>query len=170
MSREKFTAERSLVVVQAQEKLGVMVVKAKRIRSNQPANVLNVFLGWTRSQTALRMQVRQNVNVTTTISPITKTLCFNMKRSSLLFPARCHRRRRGTSSSLTHGLNRSTFASFEKVYVDLAAQYKIARIPFLLDGVGGVPRLMQRDGIHPTGQGNAIVAKTVYRYLKPMLE
>jgi acyl-CoA thioesterase-1 len=59
--------------------------------------------------------------------------------------------------------------SFEKVYVDLAAQYKVARIPFLLDGVGGVARLMQRDGIHPTAQGNAIVAKTVFRYLEPML-
>ena len=60
-------------------------------------------------------------------------------------------------------------ASFEKVYVDLAEQYKIPRIPFLLDGVGGVQRLMQRDGIHPTSQGNAIVAKTVFRYLEPML-
>ena len=60
-------------------------------------------------------------------------------------------------------------ASFDKVYVDLAEQYKVARIPFLLEGVGGVPRLMQSDGIHPTGQGNAIVAKTVFRYLEPML-
>jgi acyl-CoA thioesterase-1 len=61
-------------------------------------------------------------------------------------------------------------ASFEKVYVELAEQYKIPRIPFLLDGVGGVAHLMQRDGIHPTAQGNAIVAKTVFRYLEPMLE
>jgi acyl-CoA thioesterase-1 len=59
--------------------------------------------------------------------------------------------------------------SFEKVYEDLAEQYKIARIPFLLEGVGGVARLMQKDGIHPTSQGNAIVAKTVFRYLEPML-
>ena len=60
-------------------------------------------------------------------------------------------------------------ASFEKVYVELEAQYKVPRIPFLLEGVGGVARLMQRDGIHPTAQGNAIVAKTVFRYLEPML-
>jgi acyl-CoA thioesterase-1 len=60
-------------------------------------------------------------------------------------------------------------ASFNKVYVELADRYKIPRIPFLLDGVGGVPRLMQQDGIHPTAQGNAIVAKTVLRYLEPML-
>jgi acyl-CoA thioesterase-1 len=61
-------------------------------------------------------------------------------------------------------------ASFEKVYVELADQYKVSRIPFLLEGVGGVPQLMQRDGIHPTSQGNAIVAKTVFRYLQPMLK
>jgi acyl-CoA thioesterase-1 len=61
-------------------------------------------------------------------------------------------------------------ASFEKVYVELAQQYNIPRIPFLLEGVGGVPRLMQQDGIHPTGQGNAIVGRTVFRYLEPMLE
>ena len=28
---------------------------------------------------------------------------------------------------------------------------------------------MQQDGIHPTAQGNEIVAKTVMRYLKPLL-
>jgi acyl-CoA thioesterase-1 len=60
-------------------------------------------------------------------------------------------------------------ASFEKVYIDLAEQYKVPRIPFLLDGVGGIARLMQRDGIHPTSEGNAIVARTVFRYLQPML-
>jgi acyl-CoA thioesterase-1 len=60
-------------------------------------------------------------------------------------------------------------ASFEKVYIELAQQYKVPRIPFLLDGVGGVRQLMQNDGIHPTAQGNAIVAKTVFRYLEPML-
>jgi len=30
--------------------------------------------------------------------------------------------------------------------------------------------LMQRDGLHPTGPGNAVVAETVMRYLKPMLD
>jgi acyl-CoA thioesterase-1 len=36
-------------------------------------------------------------------------------------------------------------------------------------GVGGNPALMQRDGIHPTGQGNRIVAKNVLRVLEPLL-
>jgi acyl-CoA thioesterase I len=59
--------------------------------------------------------------------------------------------------------------TFEQVYKDSAAKYKVARIPFLLDGVAVHPNLMQRDGIHPTADGNEIVAKTVMRYLKPLL-
>jgi len=59
--------------------------------------------------------------------------------------------------------------SFEGIYQDLAAKYKVPRIPFLLDDVAIHPELMQRDGIHPTAQGNEIVAKTVMRYLKPLL-
>jgi len=58
---------------------------------------------------------------------------------------------------------------FGQIYVDLANKYKVPRIPFLLSDVVFRPGLMQQDGIHPTGQGNEIVAKTVLRYLKPML-
>ncbi len=59
--------------------------------------------------------------------------------------------------------------SFEKIYVDLAAQYKLTRIRFLLEGVATKPGLMQRDGLHPTAEGNAIVAQTVLRALHPLL-
>jgi acyl-CoA thioesterase I len=59
--------------------------------------------------------------------------------------------------------------SFEQVYKDLGDKYKVARIPFLLDGVATSPDLMQQDGIHPTAEGNEIVARTVMRYLKPLL-
>lgn len=59
--------------------------------------------------------------------------------------------------------------SFEEIYRDLAVKYKVARIPFLLDGVAVHPNLMQQDGIHPTAEGNEIVAKTVMRYLTPLL-
>jgi acyl-CoA thioesterase-1 len=58
---------------------------------------------------------------------------------------------------------------FQRVYKDLADKYKLARIPFLLDDVAIHPNLMQRDGIHPTAEGNEIVARTVIRYLKPLL-
>jgi acyl-CoA thioesterase-1 len=59
--------------------------------------------------------------------------------------------------------------SFQQIYVDLGSKYKLARIPFLLDAVAIHPDLMQQDGIHPTAEGNEIVAKTVMRYLKPLL-
>src|ERR1700722_3857909 len=58
---------------------------------------------------------------------------------------------------------------FQQIYVELAAKYKVPRIPFLLEGVAVHPELMQQDRIHPTAEGNEIVAKTVLRYLKPLL-
>jgi acyl-CoA thioesterase-1 len=59
--------------------------------------------------------------------------------------------------------------SFEQVYMDLAKQYKLDRIPFLLEGVGGHPELTQSDGLHPTAEGAEIVARNVMNYLQPML-
>jgi acyl-CoA thioesterase-1 len=59
-------------------------------------------------------------------------------------------------------------ATFQHVYTDLAAKYRVALIPFLLDGVAGTSR-MQRDGLHPTADGNRLVAVTVLRYLRPLL-
>jgi acyl-CoA thioesterase I len=58
---------------------------------------------------------------------------------------------------------------FEQVYKDLAAKYKVTLIPFLLEGVASNPNVMQRDGIHPTAEGNEMVARLVMRYLKPLL-
>jgi acyl-CoA thioesterase-1 len=60
-------------------------------------------------------------------------------------------------------------ASFQRVYSDLAAKYKVALIPFLLEGVAGTNRYMQRDGLHPTAEGNRLVAATAMRYLQPLL-
>jgi acyl-CoA thioesterase-1 len=59
--------------------------------------------------------------------------------------------------------------SFDRIYVDLARKYRLARIPFLLEGVGGHPDLIQPDGIHPTAEGARIVADNVMKYLQPLL-
>ncbi len=59
---------------------------------------------------------------------------------------------------------------FEQIYVALANKYKVPRIRFLLEGVGGNPALMQRDGLHATAAGNAIVAKNVFKTLNPLLD
>lgn len=59
---------------------------------------------------------------------------------------------------------------FEKMYRDLAAQYKLTLIPFLLqDLVTKDLRYLQSDGLHPTAAGNQIVAETVFRTVKPFL-
>jgi acyl-CoA thioesterase-1 len=42
-------------------------------------------------------------------------------------------------------------------------------IPFLLDGVGGIPELNLGDGIHPTAEGHRVVAENVWRVLGPVL-
>jgi acyl-CoA thioesterase-1 len=60
--------------------------------------------------------------------------------------------------------------SFRKIYTDLAAQYKLTLIPFLLSDIAtGDMRYFQRDGIHPTAEGAQIVSGTVLRTLKPLL-
>jgi acyl-CoA thioesterase-1 len=58
---------------------------------------------------------------------------------------------------------------FEQIFVQLAARYKLPRIPFLLDGVALDRNLMQSDGIHPTAKGNEKVAALVMKTLRPLL-
>jgi acyl-CoA thioesterase-1 len=65
---------------------------------------------------------------------------------------------------------RDYLVTFHQVYPSLAAQYHVAFVPFLLDGVAGNDALNQRDGIHPTAQGARIVADNVWTALKPIVE
>ena len=60
--------------------------------------------------------------------------------------------------------------SFRQAYQDLATQYKVRFVPFLLDKVAGQPSLNQADGIHPNIRGATIVADTVWTALKPELD
>ncbi len=59
---------------------------------------------------------------------------------------------------------------FRSIYPDLAAKNNAALIPFLLEGVGGVPELNLPDQKHPTAEGHQIVAENVWKILKPLLE
>ena len=61
--------------------------------------------------------------------------------------------------------------SFQQIYIDLAAKYKLKLIPFLLaDIVTPDLRYLQRDGIHPTAEGAQIVSGTVLKAVKPLLK
>jgi acyl-CoA thioesterase-1 len=66
-------------------------------------------------------------------------------------------------------MGRDYGAKFEAVFAELAKKNKAALIPFVLEGVGGVPALNLPDGIHPTAKGQEIVAVTVWKTLEPVL-
>lgn len=61
-------------------------------------------------------------------------------------------------------------SGFETTYRDLARKHWLTLIPFLLEGVGGHAELMQRDGLHPTAEGNRRVAANVMRVIEPLLK
>ncbi|UCF20047.1 MAG: arylesterase [Gemmatimonadota bacterium] len=60
-------------------------------------------------------------------------------------------------------------SEFAATFVDLAEENDAALIPFLLDGVAGIPELNQPDGNHPTAEGQAIVAENVWNIVEPVL-
>ncbi len=59
--------------------------------------------------------------------------------------------------------------SFRQVFRDVAEGHQVTLVPFLLDGVAGVPELNQEDRIHPTEAGHEVVARTVWPYLSDVL-
>ena len=59
--------------------------------------------------------------------------------------------------------------AFSAMYQDVAKEAGVSVMPFLLEGVAGVSRLNQGDGIHPNEEGEQIVANNVWKALEPML-
>ena len=60
-------------------------------------------------------------------------------------------------------------SSFRKIYSDVAAKEGLPLLPFLLNGVAGIARLNQADGVHPNFTGEKIVADNVWKALKPIV-
>jgi acyl-CoA thioesterase-1 len=58
---------------------------------------------------------------------------------------------------------------FQAIFPEVAQEQKVALIPFLLAGVGGVPELNQPDQIHPTAKGHELVASNVWETLEAVL-
>lgn len=58
---------------------------------------------------------------------------------------------------------------FKQIFTDLAIENNISLIPFLLEGVAGIPELNLDDGIHPTPEGHKIVADNVWQVLEPVI-
>jgi acyl-CoA thioesterase I len=59
--------------------------------------------------------------------------------------------------------------SLAAVYSDLAREYAVDLVPFLLEGVALHPELMQSDGIHPNAAGQKIVFANMWQILSKVL-
>jgi acyl-CoA thioesterase-1 len=58
---------------------------------------------------------------------------------------------------------------FAAVFPELARELDVPLLPFLLEGVAGVPQLNLPDGIHPTAEGHERLARNVMPYLEQVL-
>lgn len=67
-------------------------------------------------------------------------------------------------------MGREYSSKFRTLFQNLAKKNDAALVPFLLEGVGGNPKLNLPDGIHPTAEGHRIVATNVWQVLKPVLQ
>lgn len=70
---------------------------------------------------------------------------------------------------LPPNMGQDYITEFKTIFPELAKKNKLELIPFLLEDVGGIPELNQADGIHPTIEGQKIVAKNVWVVLKPVI-
>lgn len=59
--------------------------------------------------------------------------------------------------------------AFRRIFPAVAEASGAALIPFLLEGVGGVPEMNQADQIHPTAEGQERIAENVWQVLRPLL-
>jgi acyl-CoA thioesterase-1 len=60
-------------------------------------------------------------------------------------------------------------SQFAQMYPDLVtANPGSVLLPFLLQGVGGIAQYNQRDQIHPTAEGDRIIADTLWAVLEPL--
>jgi acyl-CoA thioesterase-1 len=60
-------------------------------------------------------------------------------------------------------------AEFRTIFPELAKKNDLYLIPFLLKDVGGIQELNQPDGIHPTIEGQKILAENVWDVLKNVI-
>jgi acyl-CoA thioesterase-1 len=59
--------------------------------------------------------------------------------------------------------------AFAAVYSNLADEKKVAWVPFFLEGIAGIPELMQADGLHPAAVAQGKLLENVWPTLKPLL-
>lgn len=60
-------------------------------------------------------------------------------------------------------------SEFRNIFPELAEKNDVHLISFLLEDVAGNPELNQGDGIHPTAEGQKILAENVWEVLGPVI-
>jgi acyl-CoA thioesterase-1 len=60
--------------------------------------------------------------------------------------------------------------TFADVYTDVGGDKDVILIPFFLEGVAGVPKMNQPDGIHPTEDGYARVVEHIFPYVTAAID
>jgi acyl-CoA thioesterase-1 len=70
----------------------------------------------------------------------------------------------------TTNAGREYLREIDDAFKSLAREHDVPLIPFFLEDVAGKPELNLDDGVHPNAEGSKIVAATVYKHLKPMLD
>jgi acyl-CoA thioesterase I len=61
-------------------------------------------------------------------------------------------------------------AGFARVFPELASQYHVPLVPFMLQNVALDPQRMQQDGIHPNARGEPPVLETIWPQLSSLLK
>jgi len=60
-------------------------------------------------------------------------------------------------------------AAYRAVFRKIATDNGMSLVPFLLDGVAGMPHLNLRDGFHPSAEGYRVIADKVWPVLRGLL-
>ena len=59
---------------------------------------------------------------------------------------------------------------FERSYAELAKEFKLALVPFILEGLAERRELYQPDNLHPVAAAQPMILETVWKQLAPLLK
>tara|TARA_R100001369_G_scaffold48565_1_gene75142 strand:- start:111617 stop:112318 length:702 start_codon:yes stop_codon:yes gene_type:complete len=75
-----------------------------------------------------------------------------------------------TGMQIPPNMGKEYASGFSNIFPELAKKNDVYLVPFLLEDVGGNPELNQADGIHPTAEGQKILAANVWEVLEPIVK
>jgi len=61
-------------------------------------------------------------------------------------------------------------AAFAALYAEVDEEQDVAFVPFIMEGVAGVPELNHPDGIHPTAEGHRLLAANLLDHFVELIQ